>query len=453
MKNFYLTLASAAVLFSASAATPVAGLNSGRQLINVDPSGKSKAIRNFKNSGQFISHDGTTDTSNLVVTGMRKADAQKTIEGVWTFDFGNYYDKNSQPGVLKKDFVCSIRDGEVFFDDPTGYELPFIGVLDETGTKLTFSDHLLGLMELYYVYQNPFVFNPKNSTNPLEKKPITAVYDAEAGTLVFPADNGIAWCGYVNMEGTDFFGYYGIYDLERAIKISDVVELNEEQLGQWEPMGMATFIDGFIVPGYQEAGKMLNPNDYPFKVELQRHVSKHGLWRLWKPYHQEDYILLENNESQFMGQIQFDISNPDNVLVIANDLPAGFKDNHGEHYLTNEVGYWHNYWGGLLDLDDIAEVVKQQGKELDTFKDGVVTINYPLFDFSAAHEKGYNWNNRYPAIITFSEEAIASVKGLESDIYEGNPRYFNLQGIEVTNPISGNIYIKVEGKNSTKVIF
>ena len=64
-----------------------------------------------------------------------------------------------------------------------------------------------------------------------------------------------------------------------------------------------------------------------------------------------------------------------------------------------------------------------------------------------AHTKG----GGYVKSLNISEGVVVGVDNIETEI-SGEARYYNLQGIQVAKPVSGNIYIKVEGNKSTKVI-
>ena len=52
---------------------------------------------------------------------------------------------------------------------------------------------------------------------------------------------------------------------------------------------------------------------------------------------------------------------------------------------------------------------------------------------------------------TFSTPEVDGIVDVEADIAEG-ARYFNLQGIEITNPASGNVYIRLSNNIASKVL-
>ncbi|MCH5176935.1 MAG: hypothetical protein J1F25_02850, partial [Prevotellaceae bacterium] len=201
-------------------------------------------------------------------------------------------------------------------------------------------------------------------------------------------------------------GYFSIYDLEGATYVGEpepAEPIDEEQEGQWTSVGMATFVDAWIMPSYSMGGNQINPNENAYEVELQQNVANPYLYRLWEPY--KNSILSSVNTSTYHGQIVFDISDPDHVEVVASGMPAGFKNNNGEFYVSNELGWYVNYG---IDRNTVIDVL-YEGEPADTYQNGVVTITTPMFDFSAAQDEGYSWNNNpYYSIITFpaSEEEV-----------------------------------------------
>lgn len=457
MKKFYTFLMAAAVVGSATAANHVVNLNVEKQLQKTVVSSKvqNAEVRKAKASKSSITQSASMQKfEGKTVKSIRKADGQATVEGLWVFDMGDYYFQSSINGTLQVEYEATLYGDEVVFEDPTGYEMPFIGVIDASGKSISFSREYIGSAIGYYVYQQPFEYS-YTLKDLVDLDALVGNYYAEQGVILFDSDQGLAWEACSDQAGTSMEGYFGIYDFEGATQEAGDEEkepLDEVQEGLWNTIGNATFVDAWILPSYSMGGIQINPNDYPYEVELQQSTLNENIYRLWKPYTNGNSLLDEVNQSKFEGQIQFDISDPDHVVVIANDMPAGFKNSNGEFYLANELGWYMNYLGGdeykglIIDMiyGDDAET------EPDTFKDGIVTINTPMFDFSAAHAEGYSWtNNPYQSIITFPEEDTSAVNTI--GVENAKVRYINLQGIEVADPSNG-IFIKVEGNKTTKVV-
>ncbi|MCH5310653.1 MAG: hypothetical protein J1E57_01610 [Prevotella sp.] len=339
------------------------------------------------------------------LTGMRKADANDaSIEGTWTFNLGDYYFQTSV-GPITYDFEATLDGTELWFEDPTNNELPFFAEYNEAAGTLTFNREYLGPTSSYHIYQEPFVYN--YTTDDLDVQTIVATYNASAGTISFKADNGISWLAYTNSAGTGTAaGYFGIYDLEGATKAVPAEPIDEEQAGQWTTVGMATFIDAWILPSYSMGGVQIDPNEYTYEVELQQNKANDKLYRLWKPYKSAGALVYEQglNQSTYQGQIQIDVTDPENVIVVPCGLPAGFKNSQGEFYMSNLLGWYMNYLGVTKE-----QAISALGNDYvaDTYVNGVVTINKTLFDFNSTHSDGYSWNNNpYQAKIIFPDAEL-----------------------------------------------
>ena len=374
-----------------------------------------------------------------------------SIEGTWTFSLGDYYFQNSTLETLYVDFEATLQGNQVVFEDPTGEEVPFVADYDDATSSLTFNRRLIATSASYYIYQEPFVYN--YDTNELDIQTIVGTYNASAGTISFQRDNGISWPAYTDEACTAMAGYFGIYDLEGATKTGDNGgggsgdSLDEEQAGQWTSVGMATFVDAWILPSYSISGVGINPNEYPYEVELQQNVANPNVYRLWKPYKSAGALVYDQglNQSTYQGQIVFDITDPDHVIVKPG-MPAGFKNSNGDFYVFGLLGWQIHHYGAEYDgsqLSGILDFMKENDQPFDTYKDGVVSINKSVFDIDSACSKAYTWqNNEYiVSTITFpTNTGISIVKSLS----ENDNTIYNLQGQKVEKAQKG-LYI-INGK-------
>ena len=419
MRKFFLfMLAMLCVAGTAMAERSVVDVKTSRTL-NLNHIEKALKTKNtVKRTANPISKIASKANPSKVgiVTGMRKADATTSIEGMWTFDLLDWYFEDST-GYISYDFEAFVDGDEVWFEDPYEYELPFVAKFDRATNTLTFTRYNFGPYYDWYLVQQPYIFSME-IFDLVNVDEITATYYPTEGVISFDADNGIAWEAHGNAEGSDLVGWFSVYDLIGATVAQEpeVELIDEAQEGKWESLGMASFVDSWMMPYYtDENGTHLNPNDYPYEVELQRSVENKNVFRLWKPYTNENAPLLAQNRSQYEGQIVFDISDRNHVVVLASGMPAGFKNTYGDFYTSNELGWYINYG---FEKDYVISVL--YGEEpADTYKNGVVTINTPWFDFSSAYADGYTWTYEpsYPSIITFPkeegfDEAIALLQSL-----------------------------------------
>lgn len=235
----------------------------------------------------------------------------------------------------------------------------------------------------------------------------TAEFNPETSEIKFDRNVGFGWpvCSSSTLSTTTFKGWMNVFDVMEMYQELPVID--EVQEGQWKSLGMAEFVDGWILPSYTMGGAQINPNDYVYEVELQQNLNNENLYRLWKPYKMTGTPVYDQNLnlSTYDGQIVFDVSDPDHVVVVCNGLPSGMKNNNGEFYLSNELGWYLRYF----DADSAEEkatiiglLEDLEGTVFDTFEDGVITINTPMFDFYRLYSTGYSWNNsNYSVKITF----------------------------------------------------
>lgn len=378
-----------------------------------------------------------------------------SIEGPWSFKFGDYYFDDSIQGTLSFNYEATLKDGVVMFEDPTGFMPPFMAEFNSNTNVLTFKRTGLGEDENYYLYQDPFVFN--YYTNDLTYQTITATFNPASETIVFPPDNGICWKLYKDKEGNNFYGYYAIFDLQGASRKSDDNGGEDDNDDNWTYVGDATFMDGWVLPAL--GLDQTDPSNH-YKVALQKNINNDMLYRLVDPYHTGPAA--QYNQSKTIGHIVFDVTHPDHVLFKKSD--AGFANSSigvSQFFCYNSFGMYVEYYG--MTPDEI--LLAMSGKmPFTTFNDGVIELNYietekgveydASFGYQGGVSGGYIWRdeNGEPlnmcAKIIFPDAMVDYISDVEIE-----PRYFNLQGIEENNPRHGQIYIKVTGSKAEKILF
>lgn len=458
MKKLYSFVLVAAVTMSAAAAD----MSAGAQFeLRTSPVAKKEISNQLRQTGRL-----TVDSASKAnkVTGMRKADGVASIEGLWTFFLGDYYFQNSV-GPVQEDYVATLDGTTVTFTSPRGFSLDMVGTYDEAAATVTFSRLSFGQISGYYAYQQPYVYVETGQSGSLEPTDVVGSY--EAGFISFEEDHGISWVAYESrLPSAAPAGYFAIFDLEGALYQGDAPEpevYDEVQEGMWKTVGTASLVDAWILPSYSINQVQVDPNDFVIEdIELQQNVNDPNLYRLWKPFTDGNSVLHPQvNQSTYHGQIQFNISNPNHVEVVACGLPSGFKNKTGEFFLINEYGWYIsdlvNNAGFPNDEDTRAFIIENlYGDEPSDVYDpqtGVITINNLLFSFEAACEDAYYWEYKdYSAVIT--SEALKDQSGVTNVEIDSNAsvEYFNLQGIRVANPEQGQVVIKRQGTNVTKVL-
>lgn len=233
---------------------------------------------------------------------------------------------------------------------------------------------------------------------------------------------------------------------------------DEVEEGKWEKVGEATLIDAWITCGYSRSGVAIDPAEYPIKAELQQNKENKNIYRVWRPYHMEGWTLAAQNKSERNGQIVMDVTDPDHVAVKAGYY-AGFKNSNGDFCVFGLYG-WQLWIAGENEGSTITDARKQQiitfmennDQPFDTFKNNVVTVNKSVFDYDITCTKAYSWKEpvTYVSTITFSIDpsAISEINADE----QAPVKYFNLQGVEISAPETGQIVIVRQGSKVSKTI-
>lgn len=377
------------------------------------------------------------------------------VNGMWTFQFGDYYFDDSALEPIFVNFDASIEEGQsVWFESVTGNYLPFTAYFDPRTNGMVFPRALLGTTKVqgatYYVYQEPYIYDTENDRI-VNVEEITSLFYPDAGILEFALDNGLSWMAYFDEAGTNRAGYFDIYDFETARQIPE-----EEDDDDWTDIGNAVLIDGWVLPGfYQDALAM------PYEVPAQQNKENPNLYRLVGPYHTGP--VADVNEAQNVGYIKFDVSDPDHVVFYQVD--SGFSNFallQFRFYCYNQLGHF------LMEAADgttVKEMVEKLGNTIPytTFRNGIVKLsfidqpdnnNFRLYDANFGNQikplGGYIWTDvSMLASITLPSTGVDS---LDSDnILE--PTYYNLQGLKIENPSPGQLVIVKKGRKSEKVIF
>lgn len=447
MKRIY-TLATATAL----AMTAVAG--SGLELReNLDPQ-KGLTKRHSQPTEQTAVRKAATLPEAATIKSKKAADTG--ISGEYTITIGDYYSGEQSAGKFNE--TC-----QVTLDGNTLTISCDILPSDITGTfadnTITFGNVNLGAFDLqgntYYMQLQPFEWVWTSDTNGnIEAKPYTATY--ANSTITFPADHGFMWVAFDNEN------YSG--DGQPALVI-DVIGLakstgDTDDEGNWTSLGNALFMDGWVLPVF--GIDQTDPANH-YEVELQQNVNNKNIYRLVDPYH-GDSPVAKSNETQKKGHIQFDVTDPDHVVFAAVEAGFAYEE------LNISKFYCLNHLTILAKNSNVTtnDIIYQYGDKIPytTFKDGVVSLGSvngekgviydACFGDHSNNYGGWGWINPETLArvdmttrITFPEAAI---NGIAADDTDAPVRYFNLQGIEIAQPAAGQVVIRQQGSNITKIV-
>lgn len=162
------------------------------------------------------------------------------------------------------------------------------------------------------------------------------------------------------------------------------------------------------------------------------------------------------------GYIYINATNP-NCVLVKPCVYSGFTDMQlwpmGQLYFANNEGYLYY----MLDYsyDEVIEEVEWYGDTASsmTRNGNNVTINIEsplvanvcdIYTYGGYSLGSYSFSC---AASTLTFVAEAGVDGILNDADAAAKRYFNLQGVEITNPEAGQVVIVKEGNKATKAIF
>lgn len=350
------------------------------------------------------------------------------------FDFSSYY-----YGTTTVDIPATYADGKLTFTPGATLTMSLLGE-DVTDPMCLFhwNDDYQGLHEV---------------------TSFTAQWNGKGFT--FNPDDLIA----MGNPYSDESAWFGIDEI--TIETDPTLDPNYNPNEGWTSMGEADFTDGWVLPAF-DADQTQNV----YKVELQQNDADKNLYRLVDPYH-GNFPMIDKNECTKAGYIQFNVSDPDHVVFEA--VEAGFANSElgiTKMYCINGlaiyIDYFNNELGNNLTNDEIIEMLGENSI-YTTFKDGVVTLGsfeHPTFGtvydacFGIQGEKhgGYGWTdansaskNMHARIVFPSDDS--AINSVAADAANIPVEYFNLQGVRVARPAAGQVVIRRQGADATKVVF
>lgn len=173
----------------------------------------------------------------------------------------------------------------------------------------------------------------------------------------------------------------------------------------WTSLGVGTFTDGVNGPMYVQ---VYNPAAFTWDVEIQEKDDQPGVYRLVDPYNENSPLEKFNTDTED-GYLIIDCSDPEFIMMPAQQ--PGFTDEWGILTLKN---YEANFWDQVQDKAQIIAFMAQNGLPQSTIANGVITINYPLFN-NSEHEPTKWYYSNYPLVVVLpsatNSNAPAAVAG------------------------------------------
>lgn len=457
MKKFYSSFLSVAVAFTAVAGSPF----QLRQAVT--PS----RVANSDDGVVAVADDFGDKLSHDVMAKASRASESDVISGEYTVVIGDYYFPESTGEQISYD--CTLKvDGDVATLTSPIFPIEVVGKFDPGYNSITFELQKFGQLnfdggEKYYVNFEPFKYTFDEAT----KKGSIAIRSFSIsyadGVFSCPVDYGFRWGVYADAEFTESMGVLQMYDLISLTKKDSGDDVDPDK--GWTTLdGKAVLADPWMLPRYS-----LNPVEheiYRYEVTVQQNDDNPNIYRLVDPYKGNSPIASQNKSTK-TGYIQFDVTDPDHVSFAAvdagfvNNTPLGDAYPNGieKLYCLNYLSYTAGRYGWTPQ-----QVIQMLGTSCPytTYKDGVITLggndtaDDAIVGINDRPFGGFRWTVSGVKVsmrgfIKMPDSALGGISDIDADD-DAPVRYFNLQGVEVSDPQPGEMVIRLSGSKATKIV-
>lgn len=212
-----------------------------------------------------------------------------------------------------------------------------------------------------------------------------------------------------------------------------------EYVDPWGDAVDATMVENIIAPVF---GKT---NAAPYTVKIQRN-NETGAYRVIDPWSQLYSALKFNSVSP---NIEIDATDPTNLVVELQEIGINGGGTDGK-YMLMSASYYNNV--NEATTDDALKITLTENN------DGTATISFPYrstYVYASTSNKIYYGSNnadQTPSTITFKSFSAGIGNITADDDINAPVEYFNLQGVRVANPAAGQLVIKRQGSEVTKMV-
>lgn len=269
----------------------------------------------------------------------------------------------------------------------------------------------------------------------------------DAPELIITMENGI-----VDFPEGSILGLVGNY--EKPIMLNDQMELympGVEYVPEWGEIRTGKMLDTFFEAGFRDYEAV------ECDVLIQKNNRVDGVYRIIDPWYRlfGDAAPAEDAGYYFY----FDASNPDCIVVPYQTSYVNTSDGPvyvlslSALYETTEEFLASEDAAGNFKMDTETNTINFTGSEVQ-LTDGSTTFVGPLF---FVYPKSANPNSLYvlrpyetPGYIKLPE--FNGISNVAVDNNNAKAEYYNIQGVRVNNPVSGQLYIVKKGNEVSKQV-
>lgn len=342
--------------------------------------------------------------------------------------------------------------------DATGGDIAFDVVI-----KKDKAENAVVISGMFGKYELKGIFNPDDGSITIENQRVG--FDAAKGQfisfvhLTYGGDIDVNALVLDNSQDGDLvtFEEYGVvaetmeseYLLDEGLidygYMAFIFRTSELPVTAWEDAGVATLFDGGFFTPLPRIGLGFMT---PVEVVLEKSTEKEGVYRLVQPW------------TPFFGKeiesyLEFDISDP--ACVIIPTQSTGYYDE--EYGLASVQNFVGMYVAAGFGVDDAMAAITagKEGEHICTYNDETKVITIPVnaaFTTFAKDDTYWNVGKNHGASDSYivMPGGSSGVGSIEAAGENGPVEYFNLQGIRVANPASGQLIIRRQGNKTSKVI-
>lgn len=229
----------------------------------------------------------------------------------------------------------------------------------------------------------------------------------------------------------------------RVVSIRNIYAMPDD-ISDWKSLGKGTFVEDAVMG----LGGDWDVTRLP--VEVQEHVAKPGLYRIVDPYKGlpekwNDFTYTHSGHSHYL---YFDATKPNIVVLGAAPTGVSHEAQLKEAYLTSKA--YEAKRAGQLQPQWIADAGKLADNKI-TFPVGSIGIRLPEYTSTLGQDLIYWVNNNGQFALEIPDNS--GVDSIENDNDFTAVRWFNLQGVEISEPAEGQIVIEMRGNRSNKIVY
>ncbi len=229
----------------------------------------------------------------------------------------------------------------------------------------------------------------------------------------------------------------------RVVSIRNIYAMPDDATG-WKSLGQGTFVEDAVMC----LGGDWDVTRLP--VEVQEKTDKPGYYRIVDPYKGlpskcSDFTYTHSGHSHYL---YLDASKPNVVVLEAAPTGVSHEAQLKSAYLTSKA--YEAKRAGELQPQWIANAGKLADNKI-TFPAGSIGVRLPEYTSAIGQDLIYWVNNNGQFSLELPDNS--GVENIGTEEIDAPARWFNMQGVEISEPAEGEMVIEVRGNRSTKIIY